>query len=208
MANVELDDVIVEKLKSAFKVSREEVFTLLDFFNTKLKPAIKTHYLSHLVSSIEEMINEKEKHNFLAYIKETERTEKDVNRLTNLINEKSIRLFTIILQPLENVERKAQTYKKDGGVMIYYKEHLLENEKRFAIAHELGHIVNSYLLGNNDDNMENRASLFAYIALLDKNNFYQKECYAYISKTDLELFNEYMNVVHQKLKVRKDTQSL
>jgi len=205
MANVELDDVIVGKLESAFEVSREEVFALLDFFNAQLKPALRTHYLSHLVSTIEEMINEKEKHNFLEYIKDTERTEKDVNTLTNLINEKRIRLFTIILQPLKDVKRKAQTYKKAGGVMIYYKEHLLENEKRFAIAHELGHIVNSYLLGNNDDNMENRASLFAYIALLDKNNFYQKECSAYISKTDIELFNEYMSVVHQKLKAKKDT---
>lgn len=198
MANVELDNVIVAKLRSAFKVSREEVFTLVDFFNTKLKPALKTHYLSHLVSTIEEMINEKEKHNFLAYIKETERTEKDVNTLTMLIKEKRIRLFTIILQPLKNVERKARTYKKAGGVMIYYREYLTEKEKRFAIAHELGHIVNSYLLGNNDDNVENRASLFAYIALLDKNNFYQKECSAYISKTDIELFNEYMSVVHKQ----------
>ena len=205
MANVELDNEIILKLKSAFKASQKEIFTLLDFFNVQLKPALRTHYLSHLVSTIEEMINEKEKHNFLEYIKDTERTEKDVNTLTNLINEKRIRLFTIILQPLKDVKRKAQTYKKAGGVMIYYKEHLPENEKRFAIAHELGHIVNSYLLGNNDDNMENRASLFAYIALLDKNNFYQKDCSAYISKTDIELFNEYMSVVHEKLKSQKDT---
>ena len=210
MANVELDgvkldEVIVEKLETAFKVSRKEISNLLNFFNKELKPAIKTHYLSHLVSSIEEMINEKEKNSFLTYIRETERTEKDVNILTNLINEKRIRLFTIILQPLENVKRKAQTYKKAGGVMIYYKKYLLENEKRFAIAHELGHIVNSYLLGYNDDNMEYRASLFAYIALLDKNNFYQKECSAYISKTDIGLFYEYMRVVHQKLKSQKDT---
>ena len=90
MADVELDSEIVAKLQSAFKVSQKEIFTLLDFFNTQLKPAIKVHYLSHLVSSIEEMINEKEKSGFLAYIKETERTEKDVNTLTNLINEKRI----------------------------------------------------------------------------------------------------------------------
>ena len=90
MANVELDSEIVAKLQSAFKVSQKDIFTLLDFFNTQLKPAIKVHYLSHLVSSIEEMINEKEKSGFLAYIKETERTEKDVNTLTMLINEKRI----------------------------------------------------------------------------------------------------------------------
>ena len=81
--------------------------------------------------------------------------------------------------------------------MIYYTDYLQENEKRFAIAHELGHIVNSYLLCNDDDNMENRASLFAYIALLDKNNFYQKECFDYVSRTDIELFNDYMNVLHK-----------
>ena len=203
MANVELDDEIVEKLQSAFKVTREEIFALLRFFNEQLKPEIRAHYLSHLVSSIEEMINEKEKNRFLTYIRETERTEKDVNTLTELINEKRIRLFTIILQPLENVKRKAQTYKKTGGVMIYYRERLTENEKRFAIAHELGHIVDSYLLCNDDENMENRASLFAYIALLDKNNFYQKECSNYVFSTDLELFYEYMSLVHEKLKTRK-----
>lgn len=197
MANVELDSEIVAKLQSAFKVSQKDIFTLLDFFNTQLKPAIKVHYLSHLVSSIEEMINEKEKSGFLAYIKETERTEKDVNTLTMLINEKRIRLFTIILQPLKGAKRKARTYKKAGGVMIYYTDYLQENEKRFAIAHELDHIVNSYLLCSDDDNMENRASLFAYIALLDKNNFYQKECFDYVSRTDIELFNDYMNVLHK-----------
>ena len=35
MANVELDNVIVGKLESAFEVSREEVFALLDFFNAQ-----------------------------------------------------------------------------------------------------------------------------------------------------------------------------
>jgi len=57
-----------------------------------------------------------------------------------------------------------------------------------------------YILKNNKSNPEKYASLFAYIALLDKNNFYQNECAAYISKTDLELFNEYMNVLHFSVK--------
>ena len=38
MANVELDSEIVAKLQSAFKVSQKDIFTLLDFFNTQLKP--------------------------------------------------------------------------------------------------------------------------------------------------------------------------
>lgn len=198
MADVKLGEEIVSKLKDAFKVSKQEIFELLEFFNSRLKPAIKMHYLSHLVSSIEEMVNEQEKQRFLKYIKETRQTEKDINTLTALINEKRIRLFTIILQPLRGVKRKAQTYKKAGGVMIYYADYLEENEKRFAIAHELGHIVNGYLFKTGTTNSENRASLFAYIALLDKNNFYQNECKEYVLKTDIELFNEYMNVLHIK----------
>ena len=47
-----------------------------------------------------------------------------------------------------------------------------------------------------DENRENRASLFAYIALLDKNNFYKNEAKNYITKTDIELFNEYINTLH------------
>ena len=80
--------------------------------------------------------------------------------------------------------------------MIYYASYLLENEKRFAIAHELGHIVNDYILESDDANKEYRASLFAYIALLDKNNFYKNEAKDYITRTDIELFDEYMNVLH------------
>ena len=85
---------------------------------------------------------------------------------------------------------------KQGGVMICYANYLQENEKRFAIAHELGHIVNDYILKIDDENRECRASLFAYIALLDKNNFYKNEASDYITKTDIELFNEYINTLH------------
>lgn len=80
--------------------------------------------------------------------------------------------------------------------MIYYADYLQENEKRFAIAHELGHIVNDYILKIEDGNREYRASLFAYIALLDKNNFYKNEAKDYITKTDIELFNEYISTIH------------
>lgn len=203
MANVELDDEIIQKLVDNFNVSKNDVLKLLVFFNDKLKPAIKTHYLSHLVSSIEEMVNENEKENVIKRIKEIEKSGKDTEILIESIKEKRIRLFTINLKALKGVKRKAQSYKKMGGVMIYYADYLQENEKRFAIAHELGHIVNSYLLHNvkNDaspNDYENYASLFAFIALLDKNNFYQKECKKYVLSNDIELFNSYNNLIHIK----------
>lgn len=196
MANVKLDDTIKDKLKDSFKVSDSDIQNLLDFFNSTLKPALKAHYLSHLVTSIEEMINESQKQEFLEYIKTTGKSEQDIATMTKVINEKRVRMFSIILVPISNAKRKALALRKQGGVIICYANYLEENEKRFAIAHELGHIVNDYILCIDDENRENRASLFAYIALLDKNNFYKNEAKNYITKTDIELFNEYINTLH------------
>lgn len=196
MANVELDAKITDKLKNAFKVSGEDIQEIVSFFNKTLKPALKTHYLSHLVTTIEEMINENQKRDFLNHIRNTENSEDSIATLTNLVNEKRVRMFSIILAPIKSSKRKARAYKKQGGVMIYYADYLQENEKRFAIAHELGHIVNDYILKIEDDNREYRASLFAYIALLDKNNFYKNEAKDYITKTDIELFDDYTSTLH------------
>lgn len=196
MADVKLDETITSKLKSAFNVSDEDIQEVVTFFNGTLKPALKVHYLSHLVTTIEEMINDDQKKNFLEHIRTTGKPEDSIATVTKLVNDKRVRVFSIILVPIKNSNKKAQTYMKQGGVMICYADYLQENEKRFAIAHELGHIVNDYILKIDDENREYRASLFAYIALLDKNNFYKNEAKDYITRTDIELFNEYINTLH------------
>lgn len=196
MADVKLDETITSKLKSAFNVSDEDIQEVVTFFNGTLKPALKVHYLSHLVTTIEEMINDDQKKNFLEHIRTTGKPEDSIATVTKLVNDKRVRVFSIILVPIKNSNKKAQTYMKQGGVMICYANYLQENEKRFAIAHELGHIVNDYILKIDDENREYRASLFAYIALLDKNNFYKNEAKDYITRTDIELFNEYINTLH------------
>lgn len=99
MANVELDVKITDKLKDAFKVSDGYIQEIVNFFNKTLKPALKTHYLSHLVTTIEEMINENQKRDFLNYIRNTENSADSMATLTNLVNEKRVRMFSIILAP-------------------------------------------------------------------------------------------------------------
>lgn len=194
MLLVKLDDAIKDKLKDAFHVTHDEIAKQVDFFNRTLKPAIKGHYLSHLVSSIEEIINNKEKEKFLLKLKnhQVDNTE----FIQSLVKQNVLRLFTISLIGINHNARKAKLHKYSGGIVIYYSNFLNHNERRFAIAHELGHIVNNYLFESNGENSENIASLFAYIAILDKNNFYQKECQAYISKTDITLFNAYKGLIH------------
>lgn len=196
MANVELDETITDKLRKSFNVSDQDIQKILIFFNKTLKPALKAHYLSHLVTSIEEMINDKQKQEFLEYIRTNNNSQENIVTLTSLVNEKRVRMFSIILVPIKSSKKKAKAYKKRGGVIIYYASYLAENEKRFAIAHELGHIVNDYILEIDDSNKEYRASLFAYIALLDKNNFYKNDAKDYVTKTDIELFDEYTNTLH------------
>lgn len=115
MANVELDAVITDKLKNAFKVSDGDIQKIVSFFNKTLKPALKTHYLSHLVTTIEEMINENQKKDFLNHIRNTENSEESIATLTNLVNEKRVRMFSIILAPIKSSKRRRERTRNRAG---------------------------------------------------------------------------------------------
>jgi hypothetical protein len=71
--------------------------------------------------------------------------------------------------------------------------HYDEKEKRILIAHELGHIVNKELFENVEDS-EERANLFAYVAMDDKNKFYTEECANYVSKSDVQILNDIISI--------------
>jgi hypothetical protein len=60
------------------------------------------------------------------------------------------------------------------------------------IAHELGHIVNKEFLDGQDS--ENAANLFAYIAMKDKNEFYEKTCKEFLFKSDVMILHEIENL--------------
>ena len=197
MENVKLDETICSKLKEAFHVCQADIDQMVQLFNDKLKPAINIRYLSHLVSSIEDMINEEQKVLFLEQLKQTKTNPNGIDLWTELCNQKRFRFFSISLVSLPSTKgRKGRLAKKPGGCIIYYANYLQPNEKRFVIAHELGHIVNEHLLKTSSTNAEYRASLFAYIALLDKNNFYQNEALKFTCDTDLALFAEYRTLLH------------
>ncbi|MDR0448581.1 MAG: hypothetical protein LBH07_07920 [Treponema sp.] len=67
------------------------------------------------------------------------------------------------------------------------------NAKRILIAHELGHIVNKELMDGIKDN-EEMANLFAFIALEDKMHFYQKKCKKFTPDSNLQIFNDILNI--------------
>jgi hypothetical protein len=59
-------DAINQKVIDAFSVSKTAINTYEAFFEEKINSRIKLKYLSHLVTSIEDLINEKESLNISA----------------------------------------------------------------------------------------------------------------------------------------------
>jgi Zn-dependent peptidase ImmA (M78 family) len=105
---------------------------------------------------------------------------------------KTFRLYSIVLKPV-NLKRRATTRYHHSGAIIYYNSSYEEKTVRILIAHEVGHIVNKELLENAVDS-EQTANLFAYIAMLDKNKFYMEECKKFISNSDIQIFNDIVNI--------------
>lgn len=199
-AELVLDDTIRDKLRDTFKVSHQDIDTMLSFFKDKLKPEIKNRYLSHLVSTLEDMINSQEKARILedvAKAKEIEAAQETQSALQDLeeaINSKHYRLFVITLVPTIKTRKNATTRIIRNNAMIYYNRNLPEKDKRLLIAHELGHIVEHFVFRKNS--CEGIASLFAYIAMLDKNKFYRDECKDYVFASDVTIFNELTKVLN------------
>lgn len=200
-ANVlELDDTICDKLRDTFKVTQDDIDTMLTFFRDELKPEIKNRYLSHLVSTLEEKINNQEKARIIENIAKakkaeaTQETQSAFKNVEDAISSKHYRLFVISLIPITKTKKNATTRIVHNNAMIYYNSNLEEKDKRLLIAHELGHIVEHFIFKRNDS--EGIASLFAYIAMLDKNKFYREDCKNLIFPSDVNIFNELTRVLN------------
>ena len=199
-----MDNAVKEKFLYHFKLTNEQTWQYENFYNKNVLPVIKRHFLSHLVTTIEELINEKKKHEFLEYIKTVNNSDAmyDYKTIEKAVNQKMLRLFSIILVPIESSKLKARTYLvgKGTGAMITYWKDLPKKQIRILIAHELGHIATRYLF--NDDVYSSSddalATLFGYIALQDRNNFYKNEVDEFTNESDLAIFNETANLCNRK----------
>ncbi|MDR1748672.1 MAG: ImmA/IrrE family metallo-endopeptidase [Spirochaetaceae bacterium] len=183
-----MDHIISRKISNDWNLSSKAIEQYTSFFSEVIKPAIKTKYLSHLVTTIEDMVNDKRMTKFL---KKLDDNGIEPDKLRGFLASRTIRLYSIILEPV-NLKRRATTRHHPSGAIIYYNAHYDEKYKRILIAHELGHIVNKELLENTKDS-EETANLFAYIAMDDKNKFYTEECTNYVSKSDIQILNDIIN---------------
>jgi phosphoribosyl 1,2-cyclic phosphodiesterase len=112
-----MDSVVAEKFCSDFRLTNEQISRYENFYQQSILPVISRHFLSHLVSTIEELINEKKKRAFLVHIRNTidETAKYDYATIERAINQKMLRLFSIILVPVDSGKLKARTHLIGGG---------------------------------------------------------------------------------------------
>jgi len=188
-----MDYDISTKISKEWDVTPEIIERYNSFFKETIRPIIKTNYLSHLVTTVENMVNDKRMKKILSAMKDTK--EIDINHkqhLRGLLASKTVRLYSIVREPI-NLKRKATTRYHPSGAIIYYNSCYDEKTVRMLIAHEIGHIVNKELLENMADS-EQTANLFAYIAMEDKNKFYMEECKKFVSISDMQILNDIISI--------------
>ena len=185
-----MDNAISAKITKAWNIPAETIMRYDSFFKKTIKPIIKTNYLSHLVTTVENIVNDKKMKELLndPEFNKVKRAE----QLRSFLASKTFRLYSIILEPIA-LKKRATTRYHPSGAIIYYNSSYEEKTIRILIAHELGHIANKEILENAEDS-ERTANLFAYIAMDDKNNFYKDECDRFISKSDMVILDEIINI--------------
>lgn len=107
-----MDNEVREKLCKSFKINTENCDEIESLFYDKLMPHLKTKYLSHLVSTIEDIVNKEIKQNN-KNMKRSEGTETVENAL------QSNRPFSLLLIPMK-ISVKAKTFDFNSGSIIAY----------------------------------------------------------------------------------------
>lgn len=188
MKDLKIYDRLKQTLSVNFAVNEAQVERILKLFNSVLKPEIEKNYLSHLKSALEDLINERRKEIFLSELKEDNGIKPEhKSTLTKMVMAKKVRLFTILLKPIDSKIRLATTRIIDNNALIVYYSGLDDKQKRILIAHELGHIAFKQLGSAEILHNENSVNVFAALAMIDKNNFYKSHAsnFTYLSDNDV-----------------------
>jgi len=185
-----MDAEIAGRISREWGVPSETIQHFSFFYENSIRPIIKSNFLSHLVTTVENMVNDKRSRIYLERLRKSNLSNTGRNELRGFLATKTFRLYSIILEPV-NLNRRATTRYHPSGAIIYYNSRYEEKAIRILIAHEIGHIVIRELM--EDADTEQKANLFAFIALLDKNKFYADECDKFVF-SDIQIFNDIMSI--------------
>jgi len=183
---------VVDKLCKDFKVDAETCIGFDDFYNTQIEDKLRVRYLSHVVSTIEDMINETHKQNYIESILSSEQYTHEQKR--TLIRQ-GFRRYSIILRPMRGLNRKGFVQHFNFGSIIGYNPDLLcndDNDIRILIAHELGHILNFYVFKGDDT--QNRANVFCYTVINGKDQFYKNHSKHFTYTSELAIVDNIFKI--------------
>lgn len=186
-----IDPLDIKKISDSLNLNKKYINYIINDFNNILQPVIEKNYLSHLISAIENIINDKIKEKLKLRI-EKEEEESKIKELLRLIEAKYFRLFPILLKPFPNVTKKnALSFDiKTGGAIILYNNTLEDKQKRLLIAHELGHLYMKYVsTKKTEKELEKVVTAFSILAILDKDDFYRNRGRALISTSIDEILS-------------------
>jgi hypothetical protein len=66
------------------------------------------------------------------------------------------------------------------------------------IAHELRHVAVRYLIDKDSASDDSLATLFGYIALQDKDDFYKNKTKLFTNNNDIEIYNKIANISNRQ----------
>jgi len=178
---------LIDKLSKDFKVDPETCTNYETFYNSNIDNKLKLRYLSHLVSTIEDMINDAFKQSYITPILNSDQL--SYEQKSSFIR-KNMHPYSIILRPMHRLNIKGFVQHFNYGSIIGYNPDLLGNEDndiRIIIAHELGHILNLYVFKHTDT--QNRANVFSFIAINAKDQFYKTHAKDFTYKSELAIID-------------------
>jgi hypothetical protein len=179
---------VCEKLCKDFKVDVETCENFEKLYISDIEKQIRLRHLSHLVSTVEDKINDRYKEKYIVPVLKSGKYTEEQKRA---IVRRNFRLYSILLRPIKGLSCKAMVSHFNYGSIIVYNPDMDEREIRMLVAHEIGHIINlCVLLLNPCDDTQNRANVLCYFAINGRNQFYKNKAHKFTYTSELAIIDE------------------
>lgn len=202
------DKDFLKEVYEKTKIDINIINNLSEEFKNILQPEIEDHYLSHLVSSIETIINKEKVNSFLKSINKNLNLEEDRRELLNFVVNNKFRFYPILLRKTKGLPLPASVdfmwrdnIQSEGAIIYYSAEITDKKQLRIFIAHELGHIyfetISKIKRDNDKYSLEDYSNLFALFTIIDKDNFYNYRCKELTEENTLTSINSILSILSQ-----------
>jgi predicted Zn-dependent protease len=176
---------VCEKLCKDFKVDAEICEEVEKLYSSEIEKKLQLRHLSHLVSTIEDKINDLYKEKYIIPFLNSDQYS-DAQKRTYV--RRNFRLYSILLRPIEGLRCKGRVIHFNYGAIIVYDPNLDERDIRILVAHEIGHIINIHILHCPDT--QNRANVLCFFAINGKNMFYKEGAKKFTYTSELAIIDE------------------